>query len=291
MPVMSKVQENRPNDGPILWVVATPLGHLSDLSPRAREILESADLIAAEDTRMTQRLVARSASQRWLSINEHSEERNVQVIMDALEEEKSVALVSDAGTPLISDPGYRVVSAAHAKGFRVSPIPGPCAAVAALSAAGLPSDRFHFEGFLPAKRSARQTRLRTLAQLPHTWIVYVPARDLKEVVDDMLVVLDRARPITLARELTKRFETVKRLEAGQMNRWLAEDEDQLKGEAVLVVGGCPNPHAVIEPSVLAQQLKSVLPPSKAAAVLAKVSTLSRQDAWTLVMGQDEEELE
>lgn len=282
MRLMSELSADTVENVPTLWVVATPLGNLGDLSPRAQHILETADLIAAEDTRMTQRLVNKSASQRWLSLNEHNEMRNSAIVLEALAQGQSVALVSDAGTPLISDPGYRLVSMAHDQGVRVSPIPGPSAAIAALSVAGLPSDRFHFEGFLPAKAQARRTRLMQLSQLPHTWIVYVPARDLRAVMDDMAKTMGMDRLVTLARELTKHFETVRRLGIGDMVKWLAEDSDQLRGEAVLIVSGCSDPTPLVEPRALAHQLSQALPPSKAAGLLAKVSTLSRQQAWDLI---------
>jgi len=267
-------------------VVATPLGHLDDLSPRARSALEDASLIAAEDTRVTRRLVAHRKDQRWVSVNEHSESGLIEEIMAHLLAGDDVCLVSDAGTPLISDPGYRLVSAAHDKGIKVSPIPGPCAAIAALSVAGLASDRFFFEGFLPAKSTARQARLRELASVESTLIFYVPARDLVSVLGDMRETLGAKRQVTLARELTKQFETIKRDSVDGLRAWVEADPDQCRGEAVLVVEGVSKPLPMISPYVLAEALKEALPPSQAARLLGRVSGLSRQQAWQWIQGTD-----
>lgn len=269
-----------------LWVVATPLGHLEDLSPRARWVLENVSLVAAEDTRVTRRLVPHGPDQRWVSVNEHSEAGLISEITDHLLAGDDVCLVSDAGTPLISDPGYRLVSAAHDKGIRVSPIPGPCAAIAALSVAGLASDRFFFEGFLPAKSTARQGRLRQLASVESTLIFYVPARDLVKVLSDMRSSLGAERQVTVARELTKQFETIKRASIEALQAWIEADPDQCRGEAVLVVEGAREPDPMISPHVLAEALKEALPPSQAARLLGRVSGMSRQQAWQWIQDPD-----
>lgn len=269
-----------------LWVVATPIGHLADLSPRARELLHSVAVIAAEDTRVSRRLLEdRDTPVRWVVLNEHSEDKAVPELIALISQGQSVALISDAGTPLISDPGYRLVAAAHEAGIQVSPLPGPCAAVAALSAAGLPSDRFMFEGFLPAKAGARHQRLATLSALPTTLIFYVPARDLPVVLQDMVDALGGERLATLGRELTKLHETVCRDTLQALQAWCAEDSNQQRGEAVVVVAGSATPAADIGVSALTRELAQALPPSQAAAMLARLTPLSRREAFALVEQQ------
>jgi len=284
--LMTKASDQSSQAYGTLWVVATPLGHRDDISDRAREVLTTAPVVAAEDTRITRRLVEPARHQRWVSVNEHSESDRINELIDALRAGDDVALVSDAGTPLISDPGFRLVSAAHDHQIRVSPVPGPSAAIAALSVSGLPCDRFFFEGFLPPKRQARQRRLTALADHPSTWIVYVPARDLGVVLEDMSTALGAERPITLARELTKQFETVRRSTIGELKAWVLADPDQRLGEAVCVIHGSNVPRPKIAANVLARALKEALPPSKAARLLANVSGLTRQQAWALVEGND-----
>ena len=270
-----------------LWVVATPIGHLGDLTPRAKALLTEVAVIAAEDTRVSRRLVDGWGDQRWVSLNEHSEDRQIEGLLQTLLAGQDVALVSDAGTPLVSDPGYRLVSAAHDAGISVSPIPGACAAVAALSVAGLPSDRFFFEGFLPPKAQARQARLRTLSSMSSSLIFYVPARNLVEVLADMVGVFGAARQATLAREITKQHETIHRSGLADLKAFVSSDPDQCRGEAVVVVAGNPSPPAMISPSVLAPLLKEALSPSQAARVLAGASNLTRQEAWQLITGEGE----
>lgn len=286
--VVADPKASVPSSG-TLWVIATPIGHLGDLSPRAETLLAKVSWVAAEDTRISRRLVNGRRDQHWISLNEHSEVRQIEGIIDTLLGGEDVALVSDAGTPLISDPGYRLVSAAHDAGIPVSPIPGACAAVAALSVAGLPSDRFFFEGFLPAKTQARQARLRALSSVPATLIFYAPARDLVEVIEDMIETLGSRRLVTLAREITKQHETIHRGSLAELLKFVGRDPDQLRGEAVLVVSSDPKPPAMISPSVLAPLLKEALSPSQAARILAGASTLTRQEAWQLITGDHGDE--
>ncbi len=270
-----------------LWVVATPIGNLDDFSPRARHCLDRVAIIAAEDTRVSRRLGC-GAQARWVSLHEHNERSVVGELIEQLSGGADIALVSDAGTPLISDPGYRLVSAAHDAGITVSPIPGPCAAIAALSAAGLPSDRFSFEGFLPARRSARTSRLQALADAMATLVFYVPARDLPAVLGDLAGTFGPDRQATVARELSKRFETIRRDAVGALAEWAAADPDQQRGEAVLVVAGHRVASDVESPGDralarrLAGALADELPPSRAARVIGRVAGLSRQEAWRLV---------
>lgn len=194
-----------------LYVVATPIGNLGDLSPRGRQVLAEVDVIAAEDTRHAGHLLTGLGIRtRLVSLHEQNEAARSSELVDLLREGRSVALVSDAGTPLISDPGYRLLAAARAAGLPVSPIPGPCAAIAALSVAGLPTDRFHFEGFLPAKGSARRTRLAALADRTESLVFYESVHRITETLADAVTVLGADRPAALGRELTKLHETLLR---------------------------------------------------------------------------------
>ena len=226
--------------GPGLYVVATPIGHLSDLSPRAQSILASVDLIAAEDTRHTRVLLRHYGIQTPVTAcHEHNEKTRSVDLVRQLEAGKSIALVSDAGTPLVSDPGFRLVNLARDAGLRVTPVPGPCALIAALSVSGLPSDRFFFEGFLPARSGARRKRIDELADFPHTWILYESPHRVVDCLSDMEAVLGDERRLVLARELTKRFETVCSGTAAELLAHLEADANMRRGEFVLLVQGAP----------------------------------------------------
>lgn len=276
-------QKSRPDA--TLWVVATPIGHLGDLSPRAQQVLADVPVIAAEDTRVSQKLLPpRAEPPQWFSLHEHNEAGSIDRLIGRLLEGQDIALVSDAGTPLISDPGYRLVAAAHDHAIQVSPIPGPNAAIAALSAAGLATNRFHFEGFLPAKKSARQTRLRTLAEHVETQIFYVPARDLIPVLEDLCTVFGPERTATVARELTKQFETVHRASLAELKAWCEADPNQQRGEAVVLTAGArpDDTQPMIEPSALAVELAKELPPARAARLLARLSGMDRRDAFARI---------
>lgn len=266
-----------------LWVVATPIGNLDDFGTRARRLLESAPVIAAEDTRVTRRLLSgREHAVELVSLHEHNEARACGELVERLLAGSDVALVSDAGTPLISDPGYRLVAAAHDAGVPVRTVPGPCAAVAALSVAGLPSDRFRFEGFLPAGGGPRRRRLGELAAEKASLIFYTPARDLPKVLSDMADVLGMSRSATVARELTKLHETVHRATLAGLREWVEADADQLRGEAVVVVAGNTESTPAIRADALAAELARELPPSRAAKVLARLTGMNRKEAWTLI---------
>ena len=222
-----------------LWVVATPIGNLEDLAPRAQRVLATVDLVAAEDTRHTGKLLARlGVSRPLLSLHEHNESARVAQILDRMRQGQDVALVSDAGTPLVSDPGFRLVRAVRQAGFEVFPIPGPSAAIAALSVAGLPSDRFWFEGFLPASGSARRQRLEALLALPVTVICYESSHRIRALADD-LAALAPDREMALAREISKQFEEHFFGEASALSAWLDADVNRLRGEFVVVLGGQP----------------------------------------------------
>ena len=195
----------------VLYVVATAIGDNDDLSPRAKATLQAVSMIAAEDTRDAGRLLRElGITTPTTAVHDHNEAERVPMLIERMLAGESLALISDAGTPLISDPGYRVVAAAHEAGIRVSPVPGACAAIAALSAAGLASDRFHFEGFLSAKAGPRESRLQALAQTPHSLIFYEAPHRIVDTLAAMTSVFGEQRLATLARELTKTFETIKR---------------------------------------------------------------------------------
>lgn len=223
-----------PSGSGVLAVVATPIGHLDDLSPRARAAFETADLVACEDTRRTGRLLAHLGLKKPLvSLHEHNERQRLPRLLEALEEGRQVALASDAGTPLVSDPGYLLVREAVARGIRVEPIPGPSALLAALVASGLPPHPFTFAGFPPPKRGKRRAFYRRFAELGHTLLVYESPHRLEKSLEDALEELGD-RPAALARELTKLHEEVLR---GSLSEILEElrDRPSLKGEFVLVV--------------------------------------------------------
>jgi len=265
--------------------VATPLGNLDDLSPRASRLLAEVGVIAAEDTRTSRKLLPpRATPPHWLALHEHNEGRVVDRLIDTLTDGTDVALVSDAGTPLISDPGYRLVERAHSMGIRVSPVPGPCAAIAALSAAGLPSDRFQFEGFVPARAGQRRKCLETLAGATATLLFYVPARNLPATLADAAEILGAERAAAVGRELTKRFETIRRAGLAELAAWVAGDPDQQRGEAVLLITGAPARAAParLDVALLARELGAELPPARAARLLTRISGMDRPEAFRLV---------
>ena len=221
-----------------LYLVATPIGNLADITQRAISVLQHVDIIAAEDTRHSQRLLSfLGIKSTLLAYHEHNEDRMTPKLLDELASGKSIALISDAGTPLISDPGYRLVTQGHDKKISIVPVPGVCAAIAALSAAGLATDSFTFEGFPPAKQGARLHFLEQLAEQQRTMIFYISCHRIVETLKDMRTVFGENRRATFARELTKTFETIKRAELADLVGWVEADDNQRKGEIVLVVEG------------------------------------------------------
>ena len=262
-----------------LHVVATPIGNLGDISPRALETLKRVDAICAEDTRHTRQLLAHFGLERpLLALHEHNEGDAAAPLVARLLAGDSLALVSDAGTPLVSDPGFRLVRAARAAGVRVSPVPGPSALVAALSAAGLPSDRFVFEGFLPAKAKARREHLQALAAEPRTMLFYEASHRIEETLADMAMAFGDDRPAVVARELTKLFETVLDGGLAGLARRVREDANQRKGEFVVLVQGAPEAAdaKVAEGRRLYARLCEHLPPSTAAKLAADLSGAPRK---------------
>lgn len=222
----------------VLYIVATPLGNLGDISQRALETLQNVDLIAAEDTRHSGRLLQHfGIGTRMFSLHEHNEQKQSERLLQVLAEGRSLALISDAGTPLISDPGYRVVQRARDAGFRVVPIPGPSALIAALSVAGLPTDRFIFEGFLPARQKARRQQLEDLTEEPRTLVFYESCHRIEACLGDMLEIFGPGRPAVIARELTKAYEQIQGGRLSELMEWLKSDPHHLKGEFVVLVHG------------------------------------------------------
>lgn len=262
-----------------LHVVATPIGNLGDIGPRALDTLRAAAAICAEDTRRSGQLLAHfGIATPLLALHEHNEDAISRKLVARLLAGESLALVSDAGTPLVSDPGFRLVRAARAAGVRVSPVPGPSALVAALSVAGLPSDRFVFEGFLPAKASARRERLQPLAAEPRTLIFYESSHRIADTLADMAQAFGGERPAVLARELTKLFETVLDGSLAELLAKVEADADQRKGEFVLLVQGADEDAdaKVTEGQRLYAKLKDHLPPSTAAKLAAELSGAPRK---------------
>lgn len=262
-----------------LWIVATPIGNLDDLAPRAVAVLRDVALIAAEDTRHSRPLLAHFGIATPLTaLHEHNEREAVAALLARLAAGESVALISDAGTPLVSDPGFRLVRAARAAGIRISPVPGACAAIAALSVAGLPSDRFVFEGFLPAKAAARRARLAELAAEPRTLVFYESGHRVAESLVDMRDAFGAVREAVLARELTKLYETVLSAPLGELAERVARDPDQQRGEFVLLVAGRGDDAdaRVEEGRRVFALLREELPPAKAAKLAAAISGAPRR---------------
>lgn len=260
---------------PSLYVVATPLGNLHDMGLRALAVLGAVNAIAAEDTRHSQRLLeAFGIKTRLVALHEHNEQVAVGQVIKMLEAGQHVALITDAGTPAVSDPGAKAVARVQEAGFPVVPVPGACAAIAALSAAGLPSDRFIFEGFLPARSSARRDRLQQLASEPRTLMFYEAPHRIVECLDDMVAVIGGERRVVLARELTKTFETVRQYSLTEMLAWVKADPDQQRGEIVLVLEGMPD-MAVEQDWTEADRILGILlaelPVKQAAALAASIT--------------------
>jgi 16S rRNA (cytidine1402-2'-O)-methyltransferase len=262
-----------------LYVVATPIGNLADASPRALDALRSSYLIACEDTRTTRTLLTRYAiATRTVALHEHNERAAAAKLISLLLEGKDIALVSDAGTPALSDPGALLVAQAHRAGARVSPLPGPSAAAAAFSASGFPAERFLFAGFLPSAAAARRKALESL-ELPWPVILYEAPHRIAATLDDLRARFGDAREVVIARELSKKFEEVARLPLGQAPGWLAGGAHRQQGEFVLVLapGGAPAP-ALDAERVLAALL-GALSPSEAAKLAARITGAPRNQLY------------
>ena len=264
-----------------LYIVPTPIGNIGDITLRALEILKAVDLIAAEDTRHSRTLMTHyDISTPLVSFHEHSENRVVEQLADRVAGGESIALISDAGTPLVSDPGYALVRGVQARGLNVIPLPGACAAITALSAAGLPTHHFHFEGFLPAKQVARVKRLEAIKSLNTTVIFYEAPHRIVDLITDMLAVFGVDHEICLARELTKTFETIRRAPLGDIREWVLNDANQQKGEFVVISGLVAQTTTLgADGRLLLARLASELPPRKAAQIVADHYGLKSRDLY------------
>ncbi len=262
------------NEG-VLYVVATPIGNLQDVSARALDILGRVARIAAEDTRHSRKLLTHyGIDTPLIAVHEHNEREVTETLLDMLRSGDDLALISDAGTPLISDPGFYLVRAVRQAGMRVVPMPGPCACVAALSASGLPTDRFVFEGFLPARQHARRQRLEALRAEPRTLVFYESSHRVADCLADMAGVMGAGRDAVIARELTKTFETIKAGSLSGLVTWLLEDAQQQRGEFVIMVHGeVPAVDAAMdrEAERVLVLLMQELPLKQAAALAAKIT--------------------
>ncbi|HJS14693.1 MAG TPA: 16S rRNA (cytidine(1402)-2'-O)-methyltransferase [Rheinheimera sp.] len=256
-----------------LYIVATPIGNLDDISQRAIKTLSTVAWVAAEDTRHSGKLLSHlGISAKMLALHDHNEKQRAATLLQKLQAGEDVALISDAGTPLISDPGYSLVRLCRDAGVRVVPIPGPCALISALCCAGLPTDKFHFIGFLPAKSQQRQNVLSAIPQGVGTLICYETARRIKDCLEDVVKVFGAERELVLAKELTKTFENFVYGTAAQITAWLDEDPARCQGEMVLMIAPTLTAEEEINPA--AQQtlklLMSELPLKKAAALTAEI---------------------
>ncbi|WP_413477969.1 16S rRNA (cytidine(1402)-2'-O)-methyltransferase [Vibrio hibernica] len=265
---------------PALYIVPTPIGNLGDITQRSLEVLHQVDLIAAEDTRHTGRLLSHfGITTKTYALHDHNEQQKAQVLVEKVLAGESIALVSDAGTPLISDPGYHLVTKCRQAGVKVVPLPGACAVITALSASGLPSDRFSFEGFFPAKSKGRKDKLLEIIKAERTCIFYESPHRITDSLADMLEVLGPDREVVLARELTKTFETIHGAPLGELIEWIEQDSNRKRGEMVLLIHGYREDKkedalpddALRTLSILVKEL----PLKKAAALVAEIHNLKK----------------
>lgn len=273
-----------------LYIVPTPIGNLGDITQRALTVLSSVDLIAAEDTRHTGLLLQHFAiNARLFALHDHNEQQKAETLLAKLRDGQSIALVSDAGTPLINDPGYHLVRLCRDAGINVVPLPGACAAITALSAAGLPSDRFCYEGFLPAKSKGRCDTLRALEQESRTLIFYESTHRLLESLQDMVAVWGEARYVVLAREITKTWESIYGAPVGELLAWVQEDENRRKGEMVLIVEGYHAQEDALPPEALRTLalLQKELPLKKAAQLTAEIHGVKKNALYKYALEQQE----
>jgi 16S rRNA (cytidine1402-2'-O)-methyltransferase len=266
--------------------VATPIGNLADITLRALEILKNVDAVAAEDTRVTRRLLAHHGiSKRLIAVHEHNERRAADQVLALLRAGQSLALACDAGTPAISDPGALLVGAARSAGFRVVPVPGPNAAIAALSASGLTAPHFLFYGFLPERASARRRALEPLAALPHAIVFYEAPHRIEDAIDDLRAAFGDARRVVIARELTKMFETVHECALADAPGWLAADPARRKGEFVVIVEGSRD-DAGADPAAARHALTALLaelPLRQAVDLAARITGGKRNEIYEMAL--------
>ncbi|MHB8414539.1 MAG: 16S rRNA (cytidine(1402)-2'-O)-methyltransferase [Acidiferrobacteraceae bacterium] len=273
-----------------LYVVATPIGNLEDLSPRAARIFAEVALIACEDTRHTAQLMTHFGIHTPLfALHDFNEQEAVTALLSQLSSGRSIALASDAGTPLVSDPGFRLVRAAHERSLPVRSVPGPSAAIAALSVAGIPTDRFSFEGFPPSKRGARRARLESLATEPRTMIFFEAPHRIEACIADMVAVFGSERAAAIARELTKRFETVYNAPLGEIAQWLHDHPQQRQGEFVVLLKGADEEATAADREREARRILKLLlqdlPVARAVALACDITGQSRNFLYRCALEQ------
>jgi 16S rRNA (cytidine1402-2'-O)-methyltransferase len=279
---MSENSQNTSQLEAKLYIVATPIGNISDITYRAIETLQQVDLIAAEDTRHSGKLLSHYQIKKPLfPLHDHNERQRGKVLIEKIKSGQSIALISDAGTPLISDPGYHLVNECRDAGIDVVPIPGACAAITALSAAGLPSDRFSFEGFLPAKEKGKQDKLKALIEETRTMIFYESPRRVQDTVQQIINIFGGERKLVIARELTKTFESFYTFTAVEMLTSLQQDTNHCRGEFVLMVAGVKKDEDAIPQVALntLTLLKEQLPLKKAAALTAQIHDQKKNELY------------
>lgn len=258
----------------ILYIVATPIGNLQDITQRALSVLQEVDLIAAEDTRHSGLLLTHYGIKKpFFALHDHNEQQKAHLLVDKLQQGNNIALISDAGTPLISDPGYHLVRQCRQAGIKVVPVPGACAAITALCASGIASDRFCFEGFLPAKTKARCDKLQNLVEEDRTLIFYESTHRILDTLADVEQILGGERYVVLAREITKTWETIRGDSVANLRQWLQEDANRTKGEMVLIIEGKPKQEEVeinLQAIKALKLLTEELPLKKASAIVAEL---------------------
>lgn len=268
-----------------LYIVATPIGNLGDITRRAVEVLKQVDLVAAEDTRHTAGLLSHlGIGVRTLSFHEHNEHRRSQQLVELLLAGENIALVSDAGTPLICDPGYRIVCACRERGIDIVPLPGASAVITALSVSGLPTDRFQFEGFLPRTQVKRLKRLQQLSDLRSTLVFYESSHRILHCMEDMLTLFGEDRRVVVARELTKQYETIIDQPLGQLLQTMTADKNQQRGEFVVMVAASEK--QVSEQGSIERVLQILveeMPPNQAARIAARISGRPRRELYQLLL--------
>lgn len=284
-----KLHDSRANTQGQLFIVPTPIGNLADISQRALTVLKQVDLLAAEDTRHTGLLLQHfGISAKLLSLHNFNEQQQSGLLVEKLQQGQNIALVSDAGTPLINDPGFHLVRACRNAGIRVIPLPGCCAAITALSAAGLPTDRFCYEGFLPAKSKARRDALQLLQHEQRTMIFYESPHRLLESLADICLLFGENRYTVLARELTKTWESIKGAAAGELLQWIKADDNRRRGEMVLIIEGMK---ADEQPALPAEALRTLallrneLPLNKATALTAEIHGVKKNALYQYALEQ------
>ncbi len=272
-----------------LYIVATPIGNLNDITLRAIEVLREVSIIAAEDTRHSKKLLQHyGIDTKLMAVHEHNERDKIQLLKSHLEKGESLALISDAGTPLISDPGFPLVRSLRESGFNIVAIPGACAAIAALSIAGLPTDRFCFEGFLPSKQQARRARLESLSCVDATLVFYESPKRIVAALEDVISVMGSERTVAVAKEITKAFETVKTAAAGEVLSWLKASDNHRRGEFVLMLSGAPSHEVHIDAKVLRsiEMAKQFMPLKKACALVSELTGVAKNQLYDAALNQD-----